>query len=120
MRTVFFFLFQIFGAKWLNLTFASVCSLMPGQKVSNYVVDAYGELVNNERIKNYFVLPSHLPKELKRFTFFSFVELLNLKWLLYPLLYQDHWILLSFQILSQRMYIFNSFPAIQPNTKELR
>ena len=108
-------------SKLLDLKVQTVASLLPGAKVSNLVVDSYASLVNEQRIKDYYVLPSFLLQFRKpKKEFFTFLEIQNLKWLLFPSLVNNHWILLAFQIKSKRIYIFNSAPSVKMTEKEMR
>ncbi len=119
--SIFFHVFQMFGSRELDLTVQTVLSLLPGQKVSNLVMDSYASLANKQRIKDYYVLPSYVPKfrKAKKNVFTSF-EIKNLKWLLYPSLANNHWILFAFKIKSQRTYIFNSAASVTILEKDIR
>ena len=76
-------------------------------------MDTYTALINQEAIKDYYAFPSQIPKAFYAKTnFFSFVELQILKWILYPYLFQNHWILFAFELKAKKIRIFNSLPKI--------
>ena len=81
-------------------------------------MDTYTCLINQEKIKDYYAFPSQIPKAFyKKTIFFSFVELQILKWILYPCLWENHWILFAFELKPKKIRIFNSFPDMPvPNS----